>query len=68
MLELARELQEATEMPLVIQSNAEIVYPEPPQYAANRLVEFTEIGVNMVGGCCGTGRDHIRKLAFRLRT
>jgi 5-methyltetrahydrofolate--homocysteine methyltransferase len=76
MVELATELREVTDLPLLIQSNAgipsirdaEIVYPESPEYMADRLAPLVEIGVNVLGGCCGTGPDHIRALASRLRT
>ncbi len=76
MLELARELRAATDGFLLIHSNAgipatrggEIVYPETPGYMAERFrMMVEEVGVNIVGGCCGTGPDHIRALAKAVR-
>ena len=39
-------------------------YDEPAEKTARLLGEFAESGlVNLAGGCCGTGPDHIRALA-----
>ncbi|MFD0819245.1 methionine synthase [Micromonospora zhanjiangensis] len=39
-------------------------YDEPPEQIAALLAEFTEAGlVNIVGGCCGTGPEHIERIA-----
>ena len=76
MLELARQLRAATDAPLLVHSNAgipvarggEVVYPESPEYMAPRLKAMVEeAGVNIVGGCCGTGPAHIRALVRALR-
>ena len=77
MLELARELRGAADgAPLLVHSNAgipavrrgEIVYPESPEYMAARFKTLVdEVGVNIVGGCCGTHPGHIRALASALR-
>lgn len=76
MLELARQLRAATDAPLLVHSNAgipvakggEIFYPESPEYMAPRFRAMVEeAGVNIVGGCCGTGPDHIRALVRALR-
>ena len=76
MLELARQLRAATDAPLLIHSNAgipvtrgtEVIYPETPEYMAPRFaVMAQEVGVNIVGGCCGTGPVHVRALANALR-
>ena len=39
-------------------------YDEPPEYMASIIGEFAASGtVNIVGGCCGTGPEHIRAIA-----
>lgn len=39
-------------------------YPESPESLARQLAAFARNGwLNIVGGCCGTTPDHIRKLA-----
>lgn len=76
MLELARQLRAATDAPLLVHSNAgipvakggDVIYPESPAYMAPRLKAMVEeAGVNIVGGCCGTGPKHIRALVKALR-
>ncbi|MYE53629.1 MAG: methionine synthase [Chloroflexi bacterium] len=76
MLELARELRAATDGYLLIHSNAgipapiggEIVYPESPEFMADRFkVMAQDVGVNILGGCCGTTPDHIRALVNAVR-
>ena len=76
MLELSRELRAATDRPLIIHSNAgipapvngEIVYPESPEYMAERFAAMADdVGVNIIGGCCGTTAAHIRALVKAVR-
>jgi 5-methyltetrahydrofolate--homocysteine methyltransferase len=39
-------------------------YDETPEIMATQIREFLELGlVNIIGGCCGTTPDHIRKIA-----
>ncbi|MEO8284826.1 MAG: methionine synthase [Chloroflexota bacterium] len=48
---------------LPINVGGQAVYPLEPDPMAEALYEFvTEFGVSVVGGCCGTGPDHIRAL------
>jgi 5-methyltetrahydrofolate--homocysteine methyltransferase len=76
MIELARELRAATDGYLLLQANAgipaikdgKIVYPETPTYMAERFkVLAQDVGINIIGGCCGTGPDHIRALVKAIR-
>jgi 5-methyltetrahydrofolate--homocysteine methyltransferase len=70
MVELARELASYTTLPFVIQSNAglpenrdgELHYPETPEFMAERVPALLDLGVAVIGGCCGTGPDHIRAI------
>ena len=71
MVEIARAFREVTNHPLIIQSNAglpetengKVVYRESPEYMAERAEQMLEIGVSIIGGCCGTTPEHIK--AFR---
>lgn len=39
-------------------------YDETPEKMASQIKEYLEEGlVNIIGGCCGTGPEHIRKIA-----
>lgn len=70
MIKIAREFKKHTNIPIIIQSNAGIpeikegksVYPESPQFMAEKARELVKIGVSIIGGCCGTTPDHIRAI------
>ncbi len=76
MVELAGELRKATDGYLLIHSNAgipslkkgEIIYPESPEFMAERFKTLADMGINIIGGCCGTGPDHIKALATFLKS
>ncbi len=70
MIEIAEQMRNVVDCPIVIQSNAgipaykdgDIIYPETPEYMAERYKILAEIPVQMLGGCCGTTPEHIRAL------
>jgi len=70
MVEVGRALRAATRAPLVVQANAglpeqrdgRLVYTEGPELFAERARELVEVGVAVIGGCCGTTPDHIAAL------
>jgi 5-methyltetrahydrofolate--homocysteine methyltransferase len=70
MVDLAREFASHATVPVVIQSNAglpedrggELHYPEGPDDMAARVGDLMDLGVAVIGGCCGTGPDHIRAI------
>ena len=75
MFQVAEELRGATDGYLLLHSNAgipqfkdgEIIYPESPEFMAQRFKALAGLGINILGGCCGTGPEHIRALALALR-
>jgi 5-methyltetrahydrofolate--homocysteine methyltransferase len=70
MVAIAREYCAATRAPVVIQSNAglpenragEVHYPEGPQFMADQARHLVELGVRVIGGCCGSTPEHIRAI------
>jgi 5-methyltetrahydrofolate--homocysteine methyltransferase len=70
MVEIARLMARATRMPLLIQPNAGLpesragrtVYDETPDTMAARVPELLDLGVAIVGGCCGTTPGHVRAI------
>lgn len=70
MVLIAKEFKEYTRLPVMIQSNAgkpvlqadKVVYPETPEFMAEKARELIAIGVSIIGGCCGTTPAHIRAL------
>ena len=70
MVELAGQMRKHTDRYLLVHSNAgmpeiqkgEIVYSETPEFMAEGFKKLAGLGVNIMGGCCGTGPDHIRAI------
>jgi len=70
MIGTAREFKKQSKLPLIMQPNAGIpttqggkpVYPETPEFMAEKAKEFVSIGVSVIGGCCGTTPEHIRAI------
>lgn len=70
MVELAGQMRKHTDRYLLVHSNAgipeiqkgEIVYSESPEFMAEGFKKLAALGVNIIGGCCGTGPDHIRAI------
>ena len=72
MVEVAQAFREKTDLPLVIQSNAGLpeikegvtVYPESPQFMTEQMKRLKDIGVSIIGGCCGTTPEHIKTMSL----
>jgi 5-methyltetrahydrofolate--homocysteine methyltransferase len=75
MVEIAQIMRGATDGYLLVHSNAgipvirqgQIVYTETPEYMAERFKDLADLGINILGGCCGTTPDHIRALSQTIR-
>lgn len=75
LLQSLKILRPLTTLPIVIQPNAGIprningryFYMTSPDYMAKFAKRFIEAGAWGVGGCCGTGPDHIRAIAQAVR-
>ncbi|MFP3897457.1 MAG: homocysteine S-methyltransferase family protein, partial [Anaerolineales bacterium] len=67
-------MQGATSLPLMAQSNAgvpreehsETVWDVTPEEMAEYARLFVSLGVRIVGGCCGTGPEHIARIVSAL--
>ena len=70
MITIAKEFLSNTELPIIIQSNAgiptivddHVVYKETPEEFADFTKILLELGVSIIGGCCGTTPDHIKAI------
>ncbi len=71
LMPLVRELRAWTHLPLILKPNAGLPDPETgtyrmtPEQFAEEMAEAAQIGVEMMGGCCGTTPDFIRALKQR---
>jgi 5-methyltetrahydrofolate--homocysteine methyltransferase len=58
-------------IPVMIQPNAgtpelidgKTVFRESPEFMASFVPQLIKAGVNIIGGCCGTTPEHIRRIA-----
>jgi 5-methyltetrahydrofolate--homocysteine methyltransferase len=70
MVEIARGMVGVAHRPVIVQPNAglpasrdgRLVYDETAETFAARVPELLELGVAIVGGCCGTTPDHTRAI------
>lgn len=70
MLAIVEEMRPLTSKPIIAQSNAGIadwvdgqaIYKETPDISRPKAQALLEKGVNIIGGCCGTGPDHIKMM------
>jgi 5-methyltetrahydrofolate--homocysteine methyltransferase len=70
MVKTAKEFKKLSRLPLIMQPNAGIpvikdykpVYPETPEFMAERAKELISSGVSIIGGCCGTTPKHIEAI------
>ena len=73
--DVVRAMKEADpSMPLLIQANAgephihgdKTVFDETPDVTASFVPQLMELGVEVIGGCCGTTPDHIREIRKKI--
>lgn len=70
MIKIAREFKKISSLPIIIQSNAglpeikngTIIYSETPDFFGEKTNELIELGVSIIGGCCGTTPEHIQAI------
>ncbi len=75
MLDAMERVRAVTTVPLSAQPNAGMprsvegrnIYLCSPEYMASYAKKFVEVGVSLVGGCCGTTPEHIHSMKSRLR-
>ena len=75
MLDLVRQMREATDLPIIAMPTpglpqlvkGQVVYDTDPVYFAKAAGRLVEEGATVIGGCCGTTPDHIRLLKELLK-
>jgi 5-methyltetrahydrofolate--homocysteine methyltransferase len=72
MCEIVREIRAAKpSAPILVHANAGMpknvngvdIFPESPEAMAENTLAVIAAGANIVGGCCGTTPEHIRKIS-----
>ena len=71
MIDLAHEIRKSVDIPVIIMPNAgmpetgkgnAVFYPEDEIFFADSIRKIRELGVEIVGGCCGTTPKYISKI------
>ncbi|MBI5696769.1 MAG: homocysteine S-methyltransferase family protein [Nitrospirae bacterium] len=73
--EVARAMAAVARVPLIFQPNAGLprlvdgktVYPATPAELADFAEKFFDLGVGVIGSCCGSRPEHTRAVAERLK-
>ena len=75
LMKVMREFASATNLLLMVQPNAGLprmvkgktVYSASPDYMAKYALRFVNLGVNIVGSCCGSGPEHIKAIVSKVK-
>jgi 5-methyltetrahydrofolate--homocysteine methyltransferase len=75
MIQIIAAMRPATDRPILTHVNAglpriiagRVVYPETPEQMGPQYPRLVEAGAQVVGGCCGTGPEHVRAIVRALR-
>ena len=76
MVDLIKIMREKTSLPIIAQANAgkpaldddgKVSYAQELEDYVSYIPQMVENGVNLIGGCCGTNPDFIRKMAEVLK-
>lgn len=76
MIDIVKQIREVNqEIPVLVHANAGMpilrdghsVFPESPDQMSAQIGDLVAAGANIVGGCCGTTPDHIRKIVQVVR-
>jgi len=71
MIDIVKAIREIdTETPILVHANAGLpvmengktVYPETAEVMSGKVDSLIDSGANIIGGCCGTTPEHIRKM------
>jgi len=68
-IDIVKEMRQETDAPILAEANAGIpqlengrtVFRETPALMAARLSNLIDAGADIVGGCCGTTPEHVRR-------
>jgi 5-methyltetrahydrofolate--homocysteine methyltransferase len=70
MVRIASQFKARSRLPIIIQSNAGIpqmegeqpIWPETPEFMAEKAKDLVSVGVSIIGGCCGTTPQHVKAI------
>ncbi len=73
--EVLKMMKKVSQTYLLVEPNAgipefiegKIIYPVSPKIMADYTEKFIQLGVNMIGGCCGTTPLHIKAMSDKIK-
>lgn len=76
LMKVMKKFASATDLPLIVEPNAGLprmvqgktVYPASPDYMARYASEFVNLGINVVGSCCGSGPEHTKAIISKVKS
>lgn len=69
LLPIVEKIRKVSKLPIIVKPNAGLPDPKTGEYDlspsefARQMIPFLELGVSMVGGCCGTNPEFIKELS-----
>jgi methionine synthase I (cobalamin-dependent) len=76
MVRLAAQIRKSVDIPVIVQPNAgmpqttednQVFYPESDDLFVMNMKKIREMGVEIIGGCCGTTPETIKKMYFAIQ-
>ena len=75
LIEVMKIMAAATDLPLSVKPNAgipelvedKVVYRLPPEQMGEYAEKFAQMGVNIIGSCCGSTPEHTRRIRDRVK-
>ncbi len=72
---VVKDILGVSKKPVIVQANAglpeivngETIFPVKPKEFTDTIIEMTEMGVSIIGGCCGTSPEYIKEISERLK-
>ncbi|MCL1981696.1 MAG: homocysteine S-methyltransferase family protein [Clostridiales bacterium] len=70
---LAEQLVRCTDLPVLIKANAGLPDPATGEYSVTaedfgkQMKKYADIGISIMGGCCGTTPDYIREIVRNVK-
>ena len=76
LMKVMKEFASATNLPLIVEPNAGLprmvqgktIYPASPDYMAKYALRFVNLGVNIIGNCCGSGPEHTKAIISKVKS
>jgi len=73
--EVSKLMKKVNKTYLMVEPNAgmpelikgQVVYPASPKIMADYTEKFVQLGLNLIGGCCGTTPSHIKAMSAKIK-